>query len=127
MSSRRGALTGLHIVVAEDNEDSREILRTVLEYFGAFVTHAASAAAALRVLRGAAPDLIIADMRLGDHNATWLVREARKIPVKAPVIAISGLDFDEQRLQEHGFAAYLRKPVDHDRLVDTILAVVNRG
>jgi two-component system OmpR family response regulator/two-component system response regulator QseB len=99
----------------------------VLEYFGAFVTQAQSARDALQALQRVTPDVIIADIRLGDHNATWLVREARKVPVKAPVIAVSGLDFDERRLQEHGFAAYLRKPVGHDRLVDTVLHVVKRA
>ena len=127
MGTRRGALTGIHVLVAEDNDDAREILRTVLEYFGALVTAAHNARGALKAMRGVVPDVVIADVRLGDRDAMWLVREARKVSVKAPVIAVSGFDFEEHRLQEHGFAAYLRKPVDHDRLIDTVLAVVHRG
>lgn len=127
MGTRRGALSGIHILVAEDNEDAREILRTLLEYFGAVVTVAHNARGALKTMRGVAPDVLIADVRLGDRDAMWLIRQARKASVKAPVIAVSGFDFEEHRLQEQGFAAYLRKPVDHDRLIDTVLAVVRRG
>lgn len=127
MGTRRGALTGIHILVAEDNEDAREILRTVLEYFGAVVTVVHNARAALRAMRAVVPDVVVADVRLGDRDAPWLVREARKLSVEAPFIAVSGLDYDDERIREHGFAAYLRKPVDHDRLIDTLLSVVRGG
>src|SRR5713101_4287299 len=124
MDSRPGVLSGLHILIVEDNADAREILSSLLGYFGAFVTGAASAAQAVGMLRAATPDVVVTDIQLGDHNATWLVREARKIPSRAPFIAVSALDRDERRLEAQGFDAYLRKPLDHRRLVDTILAVM---
>lgn len=47
--------------------------------------------------------------------------------VTAPFIALSGLDFDSQRLEELGFEAYLRKPVDHHVLVDAVVAAARRA
>lgn len=119
-------LTGLHVVVVEDNRDAREILRTVLEYFGAMVTATASGQTGLDTLRHVTPDLVIADMQLGDHNATWLLREARRAKCTAPFVLISGVDFDDRHALAQGFEFFLRKPVDHDRLVDTVLAAVRR-
>jgi ATP-binding cassette, subfamily B, bacterial len=123
MDSRRGTLTGLHVVVVEDNEDSREIMRAVLGYFGASVTAASGAREGLKVLHELAPDVVVADIRLGDETAMWLLREARIRACRAPFIAVSGLDFDESTLAENGFELFLRKPVDHVSLVDAILAV----
>jgi ATP-binding cassette subfamily B protein len=123
MDSRRGALTGLHLVVVEDNEDSREIMRSVLGYFGASVTAAAGAREGLKVLHELAPDVVVADIRLGDETAMWLLREARMISCRAPFIAVSGLDFDESTLTANGFELFLRKPIDHNALVEAILSV----
>ena len=123
MESRRGALTGLHVVVVEDNEDSREIMRSVLGYFGASVAAATDAHEGLEILRHVDPDVVVADVRLGDETAMWLLREARQRACRAPFIAVSGLDFDESAMTANGFELFLRKPVDHVSLVEAILSV----
>ena len=122
----RGALTGLHVLVIDDNADARAILTAVLEYCGAFVTQAATAGDALRFLQQATPDAVVADMHLPDHDAAWLVREARDIRTVAPFIAVSAADFDQEELEAQGFAIFLRKPLDLTRLVEAVLAVVSR-
>jgi two-component system response regulator MprA len=100
------------------------IFSDLLTYFGAIVSVAVRADAAVRVLRHLHPDVVLADVHLPDHDATWLLRRVRRRGVTAPFIAISGADFDEQQLTAQGFEAFLRKPIEHGRLVDTILAVV---
>jgi CheY-like chemotaxis protein len=122
----RSALTGLHLLVVEDNVDARAILTAVLEYCGALVTQASSAAGALRVLRQTAPNAVVADMHLPDHDASWLVREARRFRSHAPFVAVSAEDFDQEYLEQRGFAAFLVKPLDLSRLVEAVLAVVPR-
>jgi CheY-like chemotaxis protein len=121
-----GALTGLHVLVVEDNADARAILTAVLEYCGAFVTQTATAGDALRFLQQATPDAVVADMRLPDHDARWLVREARRLRTVAPFVAVSAEDFDQEELDAQGFSIFLRKPLDLPRLVDAVLAVVRR-
>jgi CheY-like chemotaxis protein len=127
MDTRVGALVGLHILVVEDDPDARQILSMVLTYFGAMVSAASSAEEALKFMRQAKPDLVVADFNLPKHNADWLVRRARHHGLTAlPFLAVSAQDADARDLEELGFEGYLRKPVDHVQLVDTILALARR-
>jgi CheY-like chemotaxis protein len=48
--SRQGVLTGLHILIAEDDLDAREILNSLLRYFGAHVTTVSNARDAVAAL-----------------------------------------------------------------------------
>lgn len=126
MSSRAGALTGLRILVVDDNDDARQILRRLLTHFGAVVTTAASAQEALKLLAKLAPSVVITDMFMEPGDGRGLLRQARERGTRAPFIAISTGDFDGKELTRSGFAAYLRKPLDHEPLVETILDVVAR-
>ena len=123
MNSRVGALAGLHVLVIEDDRDARDILTMVLQYFGAMITAVRRASDGLQVLRNISPDVVVADIQLPDHDARWVKRGALSRGIDVPFIAISANDYDPERLAEEGFDAYLRKPLDHGRLVDTILAV----
>jgi CheY-like chemotaxis protein len=122
--SRIGSLAGLHVLVLEDDRDARDILTMVLQYFGALVTTVRTAAEGLQILRNISPDVVVADIQLADRDATWVTQEARKRGFNVPFIAVSAHDYDPRELNAQGFEAYLRKPLDHVRLVDTILAVV---
>lgn len=126
MDSRGAVLVGLHVLVVEDNRDARAILRLLLAYHGALVTEAATRDDAVRTLEQVVPDVVVADMLLGTEDALLLLREVRKRGFRAPFIAVSAQDFDAEQLAAAGFEAYLRKPVDHQRLIDTILAVIGR-
>jgi CheY-like chemotaxis protein len=88
------ALSGLHVVVVDDNADAREILRRVLAYFGALVTLAASANEALDVLTNLVPNVVITDMYLDPGDGRDVLRAARALGVRAPFIAVSSGDFD---------------------------------
>jgi CheY-like chemotaxis protein len=123
VDSRQGVLTGLHILVVEDDVDARAILKSLLGYFGAFVTVAAGVRDGARALREVAPDVVVADMILGKADAFTLLNATRGASGRVPFIAVSAQDFDAAELERAGFAAYLRKPLDHNKLVDTILAV----
>ena len=112
--------------MVEDNRDARAILRTLLTYYGALVTDAATATDALHALGQVVPDVVVTDVFLGETDALALIKGARRRGWVAPFIAVSAQDFDSQFLESAGFAAYVRKPIDHVRLVDTILAVVER-
>ena len=124
MGARANVLAGLYIIVVEDDRDSRDILRMVLEYFGALVTTVATAREGLNMLRAIDPSVVIVDMLLGKSDGMEVIREAHQRGTVAPFIAVSGKDLDPLELEGAGFAAYLRKPVDHERLVDTILAIM---
>ncbi len=126
MASRHGALAGLFILVLEDDRDSRQILQQLLTYLGASVTSVAAPAEALSLLRQIEPDVVLVDMMLGRDDGLTFLQRARKRGSRAPMIAMSAQDFDREVLEGAGFVAYLRKPLDHNRLVDTVLAVATR-
>ena len=126
MDSRGAVLLGLHILVVEDNRDARAILRLLFDYYGALVTEATSGADAVRTLEHVVPDVVVADMLLGTEDGRLLLREARSRGFRAPFIAVSAQDFDADQLLADGFEAYMRKPIEHQRLIDTILAVIGR-
>jgi ATP-binding cassette subfamily B protein len=126
MTSEPGVLSELHILVVEDDDNARTILRDLFKYFGASVTVANSARDALRRLRQVNPDVVVADMRLGDRNASWLLRESRDIPCEAPFVAVTAYSFDERALRTQGFVALLKKPLDRDGLVDAVLTAARR-
>ena len=124
--ARSDALGGIHVLVVEDDDDARDILQSVLEYLGAFVSTAANARIALNILGHVKADVVVCDVYLGDADAMWLIREARAHQPGTPFIAISAQDHDEDEMQRMGFSASLTKPVGHDVLVSTILSVLDR-
>jgi CheY-like chemotaxis protein len=119
-------LSGIHILVVDDNRDAREIITTLLSYHGALVTAAASADAALRWFRHVKPDLIISDLAMPKKDGAALIREIRKLKRErggaVPALAISGYDeqFHRQNVLTAGFQEYLVKPVDIRTLCTTI-------
>jgi CheY-like chemotaxis protein len=120
------ALAGLHIVVVEDDARAREILGELLKYFGANVTLAGSARDGLATLREIEPDVVVADMRLGDHTASWLLREARKRSCRAPFVAVTAYDFEERTVRAQGFSALLRKPLRGEPLLEAVTTAATR-
>ena len=77
-SSPLGVLLGVHVLVVDDNEDARDILRSLLTYLGAFVSTADSAAAALNILGQIEADVVVCDVNLGDNDAFWLIEQGRR-------------------------------------------------
>ena len=122
MQSRSGALAGFRVLVVEDDLDSRELLTLMLRYFGAFVTSAADATTAIESVQRFTPDVVVTGMFLADHDAEWMVRQARASKITTPFIAVWPIGFDVLQLEPDGFRAFLRQPVHHGALVDAILA-----
>ena len=122
MAVPSNVLSGFQILVIDDNPTAREIFSLALRHSGATVATASSARAALDVLRRFTPDVILADMRLPDEGAAWIVSEARKIGITAAFIAVSGSNSGGDSLRADGFHAYLHTPVDRGRLFDAILS-----
>ena len=121
-----GALSGVFILVAEDDADARSILQSLVSYLGAIVTTAVSARAALNILGQIRADVVVCDVNLGDQDALWLIEEVRQHQPNTPFIAVSGQDCDEHEMRRLGFIASLTKPVRQDLLVGTILRAVGR-
>jgi CheY-like chemotaxis protein len=111
----------VNILLADDEPLLRDFLSTLLRNWGAAVTEAGSASEALRLVQTDAYDVALLDLRLGDHDALWLMRQAA-LPATMAVIIMSGFAPMKvvRELQQHGVSALLAKPFSPDELFDTL-------
>jgi len=121
-----GPLTGLHVLVVDDNRDARVIYKSLLVHCGAYVTTLASAAAAVRALKQIRPDVIITDLSMPGHDGLWLARWLRRRQMKTgvhiPVVAITARDdlYDRDSMMTTGLDDWLVKPVSHRELIRVV-------
>jgi CheY-like chemotaxis protein len=121
-------LTGLYVLVVDDDPDSLDILATFLRYAGALVSLASSGDHALRALGHSTPDLVICDLAMPNGSGWWLVEQlksddrTRSIPTVA-VTAYSNA-FHEPQTRKAGFDAYLTKPLDPVALCRAVASLV---
>ena len=122
-------LKNLRILVVEDDLDTQELLKTVLQQHGAEVVAVDSAASALAELRRAKPDVIMSDIAMAGENGYELMRKIRALPKKEgghiPAIALTAYAgrADRRRALLAGFQTHLAKPVEPDDLLAVILSL----
>ncbi len=119
-----GLLAGVHVLVVDDDADTRDILQQVLRYAGALVTTASSSRDALASI--AVADVIVTDMSMPGEDGLWLLAQVEQTPRRVPVIVVSGYG-DYYDFSGAKFARVLRKPVDPWRLCEAIRTVVDGG
>ena len=126
------ALRGTRILLVDDNDDTREMLRIVLALGGAQVTVAASADDALAILlTESRPDVLVCDIGMPGMDGYDLLRHVRRLGAehggRIPAIALTGHASaqDRDRARAAGFQAHLAKPVQPDDLLAAIVMELN--
>ena len=132
-AAQRGASTGgakPTILVVEDEEAIRRVMRRVLEASGYDVIEAEDGESALAAItrHGGALALMITDMMLPGMTGGELVAQLRQIQPTVPVVLTSGYsaDFALERVGIGEGVVFLGKPFALDELVRTVRAVVPR-
>jgi light-regulated signal transduction histidine kinase (bacteriophytochrome)/ActR/RegA family two-component response regulator len=126
------SLKGVRVLIVEDEPDSRELLRHVLERAGAAVQSAHDSKSALELLDGAAFDVIVADIGLPVVDGLGFMRLVRQRPAESggrtPSVALTAYTrgIDRTRSLQAGFNAHVPKPVDANELVAVLAAVLHR-
>jgi signal transduction histidine kinase/CheY-like chemotaxis protein len=125
-------LSGLRVLVVDDEESARGLVRAVLERERADVQEADSAPDALAAVETHVIDLVISDLAMPGEDGFDLVRQirARELPRfrSLPVIALTAyarVD-DRERVMAAGFQGYLPKPVNLDHLVALVAQLTGR-
>ena len=119
-------LDGLKVLVVDDEEDARLLLKDVLSERGASVAEAASAHAGFSELERFRPDVIVSDIAMPGGDGYGLIRAVRKLAAerggRTPAIALTAhaRESDGERAFAAGFQRYASKPVDLDRLVSMV-------
>ena len=124
-------LTGIHVLAIDDEPDSLELLRTVLEGAGATVTTAGSGRDALVAIRQRPPDLIVADIGMPGMDGLQLIREIRQLeePLPStPAAALTAYARSQDRIASlaSGFQMHLVKPIDPLELVVAVSTLAPR-
>jgi CheY-like chemotaxis protein len=115
-------LTGLKVVVVDDDEDSVEYFALALRTHGAVVMTAVNAIDALRLVQEQHPDVVLSDIAMVGGDGYWLLREIRRLGDdevrRVPVVATTayGREHSRERTLVAGFIDHLAKPVDPDML-----------
>lgn len=111
-----GTASAASILLVEDNADSRETMREVLELLGYEVREAASAEEALALLAEWRPEAILSDIGLPGTDGCELIRRVRRMPEQAGVVAVAitgyGTSEDREAALTAGFDLHVAKPLD---------------
>ena len=117
------SLEGVHVLIVEDTDDSRELLKIVLEYCGALVTAAESADQAKRILDTLRPHVLVTDIAMPDDGIE-LMREVKAVAqtkgIHIPAIAVTAYRGRREELLVEGFAELIEKPLDPNALCETV-------
>ena len=112
------------ILVVEDQEDNRQILRDLLASSGFLMIEANDGQQALAMARSQRPDLILMDIQLPVVDGYEATRSIKRDPElkHIPVIAVTSyaLSGDEERAREAGCDAYVAKPYSTRNLLAKI-------
>ena len=126
-------LSGIRVVVVDDQEDARDLIKRVLEDCGAHVLTASSAAEALALVESERPDVLVSDIGMPDIDGYELLRRVRAIGPdrggRVPAVALTAFARSEDRTRalRAGFLVHVSKPVDPSELIATVASVAGRA
>jgi CheY-like chemotaxis protein len=121
------------VLVVDDDRDTLEIMRVVLDAYGAQTAVAATAAEAFATLRTLRPEVLLSDISLPGEDGYDLLRRVRALSTEdggdTPAVAISAHVYtsDRERAFDAGFQAFLAKPINPAALVECVRSMVERG
>ncbi|MBF2045935.1 MAG: response regulator [Leptolyngbya sp. IPPAS B-1204] len=125
-------LTGVRVLVVDDDLDVRELLAALLNQFGAEVLTIASASEALASLESFRPDVLISDIGMPVMDGYALLQQVRSLPPnrggETPAIALTAYARaeDQQRALACGFQRHIPKPLDLKKLIQTVSELARR-
>lgn len=124
-------LDGVVILVVEDDPDSRELAKRVLENQGASVIAAGTGTEALRIVEKTPPDVLLSDIWLPEMDGYTLMEKIRRLDHKKPIAAaaVSAYTSVEARHQSMaaGFQFHISKPLDVTELLMKVAILAGRG
>jgi two-component system, cell cycle response regulator DivK len=118
------------ILVIEDNEQNRILMRQILTYHGYDVLEATDGLTGLEMARAHTPALILLDIQMPVMNGFMVIRELRNNPElgKIKVIAVTSFAMkgDREKALQAGFDEYVTKPIDTRKFPELVKQVLSR-
>jgi signal transduction histidine kinase/ActR/RegA family two-component response regulator len=125
-------LSGLRVLVVDDEPDARELIRRLLAERDAETVLAASADEALHLVRERVPDILLSDIGMPEKDGYDLVRAIRALPevdggnIPAAALTAMARGEDRTRAMLAGFQAHITKPVEPAELVAVVATLTGR-
>jgi signal transduction histidine kinase/CheY-like chemotaxis protein len=127
-------LSGLRVLVVDDEPDAREVIARVLARAGAQAIPCGSVREALAAVGQGRPDVVVSDIAMPNEDGFDLIRLLRELPCNGeeePVAALAltayAREEDRARCLSCGFGAHLAKPVDPDELLGVVAHLARAG
>jgi CheY-like chemotaxis protein len=120
-------LHGVHVLIVEDDTDSRNVLAVLLQRLGALVEAVASAKEAFDRVSHRRPDVLVSDIGMPDEDGYSLIRRLRQLSddPRLPAIALTAYarKQDAEAALGAGYDRHLPKPVAPADLIKAIKSV----
>ncbi len=125
-------LTGVRVLIVDDEPDARDLLKRILSEFEAEVETVSSASEALPLVERAHPDVLVSDIGMPEVDGYELIRAVRLLPAddggQTPALALTAFarSEDRQRALLAGYQAHVAKPIEPSELITTIASLAGR-
>jgi signal transduction histidine kinase len=125
-------LSGIGVLLVEDEVDNRKVIATALRHCGADVRTAGTGAAAFELLPDWRPDVIICDIALPDVDGCALLGQLRssgelaRRPAPALALTVLSRPGERARITEAGFEVFRQKPIDPVDLAHEVARLARR-
>src|SRR5262245_14336200 len=117
------------ILIVEDNEKNRKLVRDVLTFKGYRLAEAETGEDGVRLARELRPDLILMDIQLPGISGIVALGQIRQDPIiaRTPVIAVtaSAMTQDRQTIMAAGFDGYQSKPISVKDFLAAVRAILD--
>ena len=129
---RTRRLDGVRVLLAEDDADTRDLVRFMLEENGAIVRAVGTVGDALDQLTEVRPDVVVTDLAMPGSDGYDLLRAIRALGsdgARLPIVALTAYAgaHDRARALAAGFTAHLAKPIEPTALAEAITEIVGRA
>jgi PAS domain S-box-containing protein len=110
------------VLVVDDGNENRELVRLVLTDAGIAVIEAENGAVALEQVAAHQPDLVLMDIQMPVMDGRTATQELRKRGLSLPVLALTAnaMKGFEREIESGGFTGHLTKPIDIDHMLATL-------
>jgi len=124
-------LAGIKVLVVDDEPDTRDMLRTMIEQLGAQVKVCASSGEALQIFHEWLPDVIVSDIEMPGEDGYQLMRRIRELAPehggKTPAVALTAYARTDDRMRalSAGYQMHVAKPADPIELAAVIASLAS--
>jgi len=120
-----------NVMVVEDNEKNRKLMRVILKAKGFNVIEATTGEEALGILKNQKPDIILMDIQLPGVDGLTLTKQIKADATSSsiPIIAVTAhaMKGDEQKILDAGCDGYISKPVNTQELPFTVERYIKKS